>query len=90
MAGSWRPGFEAWHGCCRELMQRLADEGRLAEPWTVSTAAEMLLALMRDEFVETLAVERAWPSQQFTMLLATLFRRTFVSEAAPAALRQGA
>jgi AcrR family transcriptional regulator len=83
-------GIEAWLGCCRALMQRLADEGRLAEPWTVSTAADMLLALMRDELVETLAVERSWPPQQFTTLLATLFRRTFVGEAAPAAQRQGA
>jgi AcrR family transcriptional regulator len=82
-------GFKAWFGCCRALMQRLADEGRLAEPWTVSTAADMLLALMRDEVVETLAVERAWPAERHTELLATLLRRTFVSETGPGPPRHG-
>jgi hypothetical protein len=82
-------GLEAWLGCCRALMQRLADEGKLAEPWTVSTAADMLLALMRDEVVETLAVERAWPAERHTELLATLRRRTFVTESGPGPPRHG-
>jgi hypothetical protein len=38
----------------------------------------MLLALMRDEFIETLAIDRDWPEDQHVALLATLFRRTFV------------
>jgi hypothetical protein len=76
-------------GVLSRLMQRLADEGKLAEPWTDSTAADMLLALMRDEVVETLAVERAWPAERHTELLATLLRRTFVSETGPGPPRHG-
>lgn len=81
LAALYDQGFEAWLGTCRWLTQRLADEGRLAEPWSMSTAADMLLALMRDEFVETLAVERGWSEDQHVELLGTLFRRTFVKPA---------
>jgi AcrR family transcriptional regulator len=80
-AASYDQGIEAWLGTCRWITQRLATEGRLAEPWTSETAADMLLALMRDEFVETLAVERGWPEDQHVELLATLFRRTFLRSA---------
>lgn len=71
-------GLEAWLQTCRKLAARLANEGRLAEPWTVSTAADMLVALMRDEVVETLAIERGWSEEEHRTLLMTLFRRTFV------------
>jgi AcrR family transcriptional regulator len=81
----YESGIKVWLAGCRKLARRLADEGRLAEPWTVSTAADMILALMRDEVVETLAVERAWPVEQHARLLATLLRRTFVKE--PESLR---
>lgn len=74
-------GLEAWLDGCLHLAGRLAAERRLAEPWTVSTAADMLLALMRDEVIETLAVERGWSEEQHVELLTTLFRRTFVAGA---------
>jgi AcrR family transcriptional regulator len=77
-AASYDQGLAAWLATCRRIAKRLAEEGRLAEPWTRSTAADMLLALMRDELVETLAVERGWPEDQHVELLRTLFRRTFV------------
>jgi AcrR family transcriptional regulator len=81
LASLYEHSLEVWLGGCRHIARRLADEGKLAEPWTASTAADMLLALMRGEFVETLAVERGWPADQHTQLLATLFRRTFVTSA---------
>jgi AcrR family transcriptional regulator len=78
LAALFDRGFEAWLQGCRKLAGRLADEGRLAEPWTVSTAADMLVALMRAEVVETLAIERGWSEEEHRTLLMTLFRRTFV------------
>jgi AcrR family transcriptional regulator len=87
LAALYEGGIEVWLAGCRKLAKRLAGEGRLAEPWTVATAADMMLALMRDEVVETLAVERAWPLEQHARLLAMLLRRTFVSAAKPGKVR---
>jgi AcrR family transcriptional regulator len=82
-AASYDQGMEAWLGTCRWITRRLSAEDRLAEPWTAETAADMLLALMRDEFIETLAVDRDWPEDQHVSLLAALFRRAFVRSADP-------
>ena len=76
----WDAGAHVWLHACREIVQAVADEGRLAEPWTVETAADMLLALMRDDVAETLAIDRHWPEEQHRDLLATLIRRTFVGD----------
>jgi AcrR family transcriptional regulator len=81
LAALYESSLAVWLAGCRKLVKRLHDEGRLAEPWTIATAADMLFALMRDEVVETLAVERAWPVEQHARLLSTLFRRTFVKAA---------
>jgi len=97
------PGMMAWGDIAFQLMDlpplndeyvenwitcRLAAEDRLAEPWTAETAADMLLALMRDEFIDTLAVDRDWLEDQHVALLATLFRRTFVDRGAVGSLRR--
>jgi AcrR family transcriptional regulator len=79
LADLFDKGVQAWLSGCVALARALADEGRLAEPWTVQTAADMLLALMRDEVIETLAVERGWSEEQMRDGLRTIFRRTFVS-----------
>ncbi|CAN5621149.1 hypothetical protein BH23CHL10_BH23CHL10_12580 [soil metagenome] len=62
-------------------MRGLQAEGRLSAPWTVESAADMLLALMRDDVMETLVVERRWPESKVREVLATLLRRTFVAPA---------
>ena len=76
----WNAGAHIWRSACHQLVRALADAGRLAEPWTVETATDMLLALMRDDVTETLAIDRGWPEEQHRDLLATLFRRTFVAD----------
>lgn len=63
---------------CRRLAGRLADEGRLASPWTVASAADMLFALVSSDLVESLLVDRRWSRRRLGEHLALLFRRTFV------------
>ena len=65
---------------CRRLAQRLADEGRLAAPWTVQTAADMLFALTSSDVVEGLTVDRCWSRDQFVSQLSAVLRSTFVEE----------
>jgi AcrR family transcriptional regulator len=64
---------------CRRIAQRLADEGRLAPPWTVASAADMLLALISSDLIEALLVERRWPKRKLAEHLALLLRSTFLA-----------
>lgn len=64
---------------CRRLARRLAGEGRLAAPWTETSAADMLLALISSDVIETLLVERHWSQRRLADHLAVLFRSTFLS-----------
>jgi AcrR family transcriptional regulator len=71
-------GIERWHAGCRELAQRLDDEHRLATPWTVTTAADLLWTFMFPDTLERLTVDRGWPTERYGDLLAVLLRRTLV------------
>lgn len=64
---------------CRALVDRLARAGRLASPWTVETAADMLYALMAFDVLEALTVDRGWPVERFADHLATLLHAAFVA-----------
>ena len=64
---------------CRSLARRLADEGRLAPPWTAETAAEMLWGLISVDLLERLLTERRWSRRQLADRLAVLLRSTFVA-----------
>ena len=82
------PDAEAhWHlvmadqqACCRRLAAWLARERRLAPPWTVPTAADMLWALMSYELLEDLLIDRGWSPRRYRTHLAALFRSTFLCE----------
>jgi AcrR family transcriptional regulator len=82
-AGSQRArAMRSRHGACRRLMTRLADEGRLADTWTVDEAADMLMALTSLDFVETLLVDRRWSRRRFVEHYQTLLYATFVADPA--------
>ena len=64
---------------CRRLAGWLDHEGRLAAPWTVATATDMLWALISTDMIERLVVDRRWSPRRLEQHLALLFRRTFVA-----------
>ncbi len=68
---------EAQRAGCERLARRLAEEGRLAEPWTIETATDMLYALISTDMIERLITDCDWPQTQLAEHLSTLFRRTF-------------
>jgi AcrR family transcriptional regulator len=72
-------GKQQWHEGCRAIAQRLADEGRLAEPWTVVEAADLLWNLMFPDGLERLTIERGWPLDRYRELLTALVGRTLVT-----------
>lgn len=65
-------------GGCRRVIKRLADEGRLAGPWTPESAADMLFALTSSDVVEGLIADRRWSQQKLADHLGALLRATFV------------
>ncbi|MGX1778261.1 TetR/AcrR family transcriptional regulator [Nocardia brasiliensis] len=82
----WQLVVADQYACCRRVVTRLSDEGRLASPWTVESGADMLWALMSFEMLEELLVDRGWSAQRYRVHLAALLESTFLG-AAPAEVR---
>lgn len=55
----------------------LDREGRLAAPWTVDTAADMLWALMSFDVLEGLLVGRRWSRRRLADHLTAVVTATF-------------
>jgi AcrR family transcriptional regulator len=66
--------------CCHRLATWLAAEQRLAPPWTVQTATDMLWALMSYELLEELLADRGWTAHRYRTHLTALFRATFLCD----------
>jgi AcrR family transcriptional regulator len=79
----WDLVMRQWRGSCRRLAEWLAAETRLAAPWTVATAADMLWALMSFDVLEALVVDRRWSRKRLARRLSALYRSTFVTQPAP-------
>jgi len=87
----WDLVMRQWRKSCRRLAEWLAVEARLAAPWTVPTATDMLWALMSFDVLEALVVDRRWSRKRLARRLSVLLRSTFVAEpesARKAATRQ--
>ncbi len=76
----WQRAMQGWYGTCTSLAAALDGDGRLAEPWTVTTAADLLWALMSVEVVDDLRNERGWSADGFADRLRVLVRRTLLAD----------
>lgn len=74
----WELVMADQQACCHRLAAWLAREHRLAPPWTVQTAADMLWALMSYELLEELLVDRGWSPRRYRTYLAALFQSAFL------------
>src|SRR3954452_2550022 len=68
---------------CRRLMERLHNDGVLADGWTVASAAGMLDALATNDVIEVLTVERGWSHRELAAGLVRLLRSTFLAPELP-------
>ena len=64
---------------CRRLAEWLEREGRLAPPWTVETATDMLWALISTDMIEGLLTRR-WSRRLLGERLGLLLRSTFMRD----------
>lgn len=67
----------------RQGMERLQEEGLLAEGWTVDEAADFAWALLSVHTYEYLVVERGWPMDQYLRRLQAILRSILVSDPTP-------
>lgn len=67
---------------CRELAVWLDREDRLAPPWTVDTATDMLWALISTDMIEGLIIDRRWSRRRLAVHLAVVLRATFARDPA--------
>lgn len=65
---------------CRRLAAWLHDEGRLAPPWTVETATDMLWSLISTDMIDGLLADRGWSQRRLAERLGLLLRATFTTE----------
>lgn len=72
---------------CARIIRWLHDEGRLARPWTVQSATDMMNALATSDVIETLIIENKWSQRKFAQHFATLLESTFVADGQSAASR---
>lgn len=64
----------------RRLAQWLKRENRLAQPWTVASAGDMLFALISSDLIGALIEDRNWSQQRLADHLALVLQSTFVAE----------
>jgi AcrR family transcriptional regulator len=64
---------------CHRLVRRLKQDGRLADPWTVASARDMLFALISSDLIGALTEDRNWSRQRLASHLSILFRSTLVT-----------
>ncbi len=69
---------QIWLDGCRLIAQRLEDEGRLAQPWTVETAADLMWHFMFPDVLQRLTGDRGWPIDQYRELLTTVLKRVLI------------
>lgn len=80
-AAHWELVQRDWRAACTRVARRLADEGVLDPGWTGTEAADLLLALMGFDVLETLLDERGWSAAAYRTRLTRVAERGLVSPA---------
>jgi AcrR family transcriptional regulator len=73
----WNLTMRNWMLGCTRLATWLDEEGCLADPWTVESAADMLWTLMSWDVTERLVVSRRWSRRRYAEGYANLLLSTF-------------
>jgi len=79
-AALWQQGQQRWLAGARRLADWLARENRLAGPWTVATAADMIWSLMSPDLLNRLLHERHWSPKRIGDHLALMLTSTFARD----------
>lgn len=78
IAAAWENRMAARLDVHRAVMQRIANEGRLADGWDVDTASTMTYAVTLPRLWEELVVERGWSTERYRDHVTALLRGALV------------
>jgi AcrR family transcriptional regulator len=80
LGAAWRNRMDASRAAHRAIIQRIADEGRLAEGWTVGTAADLFYTITMNGPWRELIRELGWTPEQYAESVNRLLRRSLLTE----------
>jgi AcrR family transcriptional regulator len=81
IAAAWENRMAVRLQVHRAVMQRIADEGSLADGWDVDTAATMTYAVTLPRMWEELVVERGWSAERYREHVTALLQGALVRSA---------
>ena len=76
---AWDERMAAMRDGCARAIRLLAEEGRLAEPWTEETATDAFAALLSIQNWDFLVRERGWSVTEYAKRIGAQARRSFVA-----------
>lgn len=80
VAAAWEDRMAGRRVAHREIVQRLADEGELADDWDVDSAALLFYTVTLPRTWDELVVERGWTIEQYHEHVTRLLVRGFLAE----------
>jgi AcrR family transcriptional regulator len=83
LEAAWQDRMRARRALYAEVVERLKDEGELAEGLTATQAVDLIWALLSSRVHEDLVVDRGWSRRRYEDRLRTLLHGAVVREARP-------
>jgi|SRR3990170_2037433 len=80
LGAAWRDRMDRSRAAHRAIIQRIADEGRLADGWTVDAAADLFYTVTMQGPWRELTRELGWTPGQYAEDMTKLLRRSLLTE----------
>lgn len=80
VAAAWEDRMAGRRVAHREIVQRLADEGELADDWDVDSAALLFYTVTLPRTWDELVVDRGWSIEQYCEHVTRLLVRGFLAD----------
>lgn len=80
LGAAWRDRMDRSRVAHRAIIQRIADEGQLADGWTVDAAADLFYTFTMQGPWRELTRELGWTPEQYAENVLRLFRRSLLAE----------
>ena len=80
LGAAWRNRMDASRAAHRAIIERIADEGHLADGWTVETAGDLFYTVTMNGPWRELTRGLGWTSKQYAENITRLLRRSLLRE----------
>jgi AcrR family transcriptional regulator len=80
LGAAWRNRMDASRAAHRAIIRRIADEGQLADGWTVDTAGDLFYTVTMNGPWRELTRALGWTPKQYAENITRLLRRSLLTE----------